>query len=190
MEMGTCELCQTKGPIKPCEFCGAHACSSDRRSGFCSVDENHEINWCMDCEKVLSKAKQAHRLVCRDCSNGDELPAELEKDINRRYKKKDEKPNTTISQSDLREFTWNFLEFMEDYQHAHVIELDLDDFVYVVDPYDMMEDFDYIFPALRNVMQALGIEISIEVIGPFDSISIMVNWSDDYEDILDGMSED
>ena len=188
MKMGTCDLCQTKGPIEPCEFCGANACSSDRTWGVCADDHEHLMQWCMDCEEILAKQKRAYRLVCRECSSGDDLPAALEHDINRRWKKKNQKPTGTITQSDLRKLMWNTLELMQDFQHAGVVDLDIDDFVYSVEPHDMIEDFDVYFPALQSAMIDLDIEISIEEIGAYDSGSIMINWSDDFDDILDEMS--
>lgn len=83
---------------------------------------------------------------------------------------------------------WNTLELMQDFQHAGVVDLDIDDFVYSVEPHDMIEDFDVYFPALQSAMIDLDIEISIEEIGAYDSGSIMINWSDDFDDILDEMS--
>ena len=56
------------------------------------------------------------------------------------------------------------------------------------EPHDMIEDFDVYFPALQSAMIDLDIEISIEEIGAYDSGSIMINWSDDFDDILDEMS--
>ena len=52
----------------------------------------------------------------------------------------------------------------------------------------MIEDFDVYFPALQSAIIDLDIEISIEEIGAYDSGSIMINWSDDFDDILDEMS--
>lgn len=183
MEMGTCELCQTKGPIEPCEFCSAQACSSDRTSGLCSVDESHEMHWCMDCEKILAKRKGAFRLVCRDCT-GFELPAALEKDIDRRYAKKDKKFESSVHSDDLRELTWNLLEFMQDVPHAHVIELDLEDFLFVADPDGIMMDTNMNVESIQPELETLGIQIEFQQIGPFDSGSVVINWSDDFDDIL------
>ena len=183
MDMDTCQLCQIKGPIEPCEFCGAHACSSDRRSGFCSVDEDHEMNWCMDCEKILAKRKRTFRLVCRDCP-GHELPAALQKDIDRRYAKKDKKFESSVHSDNLRELIWNLLEFMQDVPHAHVIELDLEDFLFVADPDDIMMDTNMNVESIQPELEILGIQIEFHQVGPFDSGSVVINWSDDFDDIL------
>ena len=84
---------------------------------------------------------------------------------------------------------WNTLELMQDFQHAYVIELDIGDFVYSVERHDTIEDFDVYFPALQTAMIDLDIEISIEAIGAYDSDSIMINWSDDFDEILNEMSD-
>ena len=186
MDMDTCQLCQTKGPIEPCEFCSAQACSSDRTSGFCSVDESHEMHWCMDCEKILAKRKRAFRLICRDC-DGFELPAALEKDIDRRYAERKRKSQTTANFSDLRILMWNVVEFLDEHRYASVIELDIDDFVTVADPDDEIFEYDIHFPALQEAFLDLGIEIERMDIGPFDSGSIMIHVDDDLDDVIDLM---
>ena len=186
MDVGTCQLCQTKGPIEPCEFCGAHACSSDRRSGFCSVDENHEMNWCMDCEKILAKRKRVFRLVCRDCP-GFELPAALEKDIDRRYAERKRKSQTTANFSDLQILMWNVVEFLDEHRYSSAVELDIDDFVTVADPDDEIFEYDIHFPALQEAFLALGVEIERMDIGPFDSGSIIILVDDDLDDVIDLM---
>ena len=83
---------------------------------------------------------------------------------------------------------WNTLELMQDFQHSFVVDLDIDDFVFFVETDDIIEDFEVYFPALQSAMIDLDIEISIEEIGAYDSGSIMINWSDDFDDILDEMS--
>ena len=182
-EMDTCELCQTKGPIEPCEFCGAHACSSDRTSGYCSVDDDHEMHWCMDCENILAKRKRPFRLICRDCP-GHELPAALQKDIDRRYAEKDTKSKISTNFTGLRELMWNLLEFMQDVPHAHVIELGLEDFLLVADPDDIMMDRSMNVELIQQELETLGIQIEFQQAGPFDSGSVVINWSDDFDDIL------
>ena len=186
MDMDTCQLCQTKGPIEPCEFCSAQACSSDRTSGFCSVDESHEMHWCMDCEKILAKRKGAFRLICRDC-DGFELPAALEKDIDRRYAERKRKSQTTANFSDLRILMWNVVEFLDEHRYASAVELDIDDFVTVADPDDEIFESEIHFPALQEAFLPLGIEIERMEIGLFDSGSIIIHVDDDLDDIIDLM---
>ncbi len=84
---------------------------------------------------------------------------------------------------------WNTLELMQEFQHTYVVELDIDDFVFYVEKDDIIEDFDVYFPALQNAMIDLDIEISIEAIGAYDSDSIMINWSDDFDEILNEMTD-
>ena len=174
------------GPIEPCEFCGAHACSSDRTSGYCSVDDDHDMHWCMDCENILAKRKRPFRLICRDCP-GHEVPAALQKDIDRRYAEKDTKSKISTNFTGLRELMWNLLEFIQDYRHADTIEMDIDDFVFVADPDDEMIEFDLHFPALQEAFLVLGIEIELVDIGPFDSGSIMIHVNDDLDDVIELM---
>jgi len=186
MEMDTCELCQTNGPIEPCEFCGAHACSSDRTSGYCSVDDEHEMHWCMDCEKILAKRKREFRLVCRDCSEH-ELPAALEKDIKRRHAERERKSQTSVNFADLRELMWNIIDFLDEHRYTDAIELDVEDFIAIADPDDAIMEIDLHFPALQDVFYDLGIELERVEIGPFDSGSIMIQVTDDLDDIIDLM---
>ena len=120
-------------------------------------------------------------------TDGFELPAALEKDIDRRYAERKRKSQTTANFSDLRILMWNIVEFLDEHRYASAVELDIDDFVTVADPDDEIFEYDIHFPALQEAFLALGIEIERMDIGPFDSGSIIIHVDDDLDDIIDLM---
>ena len=95
MKMGTCDLCQTKGPIEPCEFWGPMLVLRQNR-GVCADDHEHLMQWCMDCEEILAKrsGRTDWSVVSVLLAT---ISAALEHDINRRWKKKNQKPTGTVS---------------------------------------------------------------------------------------------